>query len=88
MRAPKKTVSNAQRLRRALSVPEARLWSRLRARAPGKPIFRRQHPIGPFVLDFFCSKARLAIRSMVRLTTWVSGHSVIYAATLGLKHTV
>jgi very-short-patch-repair endonuclease len=24
-------------------------------------VFRRQHPIGPFVLDFYCAKARLAI---------------------------
>jgi very-short-patch-repair endonuclease len=44
-----------------MSVPEARLWSRLRWRAPGKPIFKRQHPMGPYVLDFYCAKARLAI---------------------------
>ncbi len=61
MRAPRTTIGNAQRLRRALSVPEARLWNRLRARAPGQPVFRRQHPIGPYVLDFYCAKARLAI---------------------------
>jgi len=61
MRAPKKTISNARHLRRTLSVPEARLWSRLRERAPGKPVFRRQHPIGPYVLDFYCAKARLAV---------------------------
>jgi len=30
-------------------------------RHPGQPVFRRQHPIGPYVLDFFCAKARLAI---------------------------
>jgi hypothetical protein len=28
-------------------------WSRLRKRAPGMAAFRRQHPIGPYVLDFF-----------------------------------
>jgi very-short-patch-repair endonuclease len=61
MRAPKETIDNARRLRRALSPPEARLWSRLRARAPGMPAFRRQHPIGPYVLDFYCAKARLAV---------------------------
>jgi very-short-patch-repair endonuclease len=61
MRAPKKTIGHARRLRRALSPPEAQLWSRLRERAPGKPVFRRQHPIGPYVLDFYCAKARLAI---------------------------
>jgi very-short-patch-repair endonuclease len=33
----------------------------LRARLPGHPVFRRQHPIGPYVLDFYCAAARLAI---------------------------
>ena len=28
---------------------------------PGLPAFRRQHPMGPYVLDFYCAKARLAI---------------------------
>jgi very-short-patch-repair endonuclease len=61
MRAPSTTIANARRLRRVLSPPEARLWSRLRQRVPGLPTFRRQHPIGPYVLDFYCAKARLAI---------------------------
>jgi very-short-patch-repair endonuclease len=61
MRAPKKTIADARRLRRVLSVPEARLWSRLRQRRARMPIFRRQHPFGPYVLDFYCAKARLAI---------------------------
>jgi very-short-patch-repair endonuclease len=54
-------IANARRLRRALSSPEVRLWNKLRQRAPGLPTFRRQHPIGPYVLDFYCAKARLAI---------------------------
>ena len=61
MRAPKESVENARRLRRNLTPPEARLWSRLRARLPDAPVFRRQHPIGPYVLDFYCAKARLAV---------------------------
>jgi very-short-patch-repair endonuclease len=61
MRAPAATINNARRLRRQLSAPEARLWIRLRERAPDRPVFRRQHPIGPYVLDFYCAKARLAI---------------------------
>src|SRR5262245_56243388 len=61
MRAPAQTIRQACRLRRMLSAPEARLWSRLRVRAADQPIFRRQHPIGPYVLDFYCVKARLAI---------------------------
>ena len=61
MRAPRETIDNARRLRRALSPPEARLWSRLRKRGAGVPVFRRQHPIGPYIVDFFCAKARLAV---------------------------
>jgi very-short-patch-repair endonuclease len=61
MRAPKKTIHTARRLRRKLSPPEVRLWNLLRARLPGKPVFRRQHPIGRYVLDFYCAKANLAI---------------------------
>ena len=26
-----------------------------------RPVFRRQHPVGPYVIDFYCAKARLAI---------------------------
>ena len=61
VRAPQETIANARRLRRNLSPPEARLWTRLRARAPGMPVFRRQHPVGPYVLDFYCAKALLAV---------------------------
>jgi very-short-patch-repair endonuclease len=30
-------------------------------RLPSQPVFRRQHPVGPYVLDFYCAKARLAV---------------------------
>jgi len=30
-------------------------------RTAGEPVFRRQHPVGPYVLDFYCAKARLAV---------------------------
>jgi very-short-patch-repair endonuclease len=61
MRAPAKTIAKARRLRRKLTPPEARLWRCLKARAPERPVFRRQHPIGPYVIDFYCANARLAI---------------------------
>jgi very-short-patch-repair endonuclease len=44
-----------------MSLPEVLLWRRLRGREEGKPVFRRQHPVGPYVLDFFCARARLCI---------------------------
>ena len=39
---------------------EKALWEALRARRLGVR-FRRQHPIGHFVLDFYCAEARLAV---------------------------
>ena len=61
MRAPSRTINKARRLRRTMSPPEARLWTRLRQRTPGQPDFRRQHPLGPYVLDFCCPAAKLAV---------------------------
>ena len=51
---------NARKLRRKMTLPEVILWHWLRQRPDGLK-FRRQHPTGPSVLDFFCSDARLAI---------------------------
>ena len=44
-----------------MSLPEVLLWRELKQSAGGGPQFRRQHPIGPYVLDFYCSRARLCI---------------------------
>lgn len=44
-----------------MTLPEVLLWVRLRERRLGRPQFRRQHPVGPYVLDFYCSEARLCI---------------------------
>ena len=54
-------VPAARLLRRSLTPAEAMLWRALRDRRAGGAKFRRQHPVGPFVLDFCCSAARLAI---------------------------
>ena len=61
MQAPEATVALARRLRREMTPPEARLWMALRKRAAGGLRFRRQHPIGPYVLDFYCNSAKLAV---------------------------
>ncbi|WP_253717786.1 endonuclease domain-containing protein [Sphingomonas sp. AP4-R1] len=42
-----------------MSLPEGLLWQRLRRKAGGAK-FRRQHPIGPYILDFYCASAKLA----------------------------
>ncbi|OYW35211.1 MAG: hypothetical protein B7Z42_15300 [Brevundimonas sp. 12-68-7] len=61
MRAPVLTQKRARSLRRAMTPPEAALWAYLRQRVSGRPNFRRQHPVGPYILDFFCAPAKLAI---------------------------
>ena len=57
---PAKTVRRARRLRREMSPAEVKLWCELRLRPDGLK-FRHQHPAGPYVLDFYCAAARLAI---------------------------
>ncbi len=54
------TVRRARKLRKTMSLPEAVLWRELRQRPFGLK-FRRQHGTGAYVLDFYCSDARLAI---------------------------
>src|SRR5687768_16396818 len=52
--------ASARRLRRDSTDVEMRLWQKLRSRKLGAD-FRRQHPAGSFVLDFYCPTLRLAI---------------------------
>jgi very-short-patch-repair endonuclease len=61
MRAPSKTVRAAKQLRRQLTLPEIILWTHLRNAQLAGLRFRRQHPIGPFVLDFYCPAAHLCV---------------------------
>src|SRR5262249_7534924 len=51
----------ARRLRRSVTVVERLLWRRLRDRQLDGHKFRRQHPLGPYVLDFFCEARKLVI---------------------------
>ena len=59
-RTTRQTVLKARQLRKTMSKPEIMLWQRLRK----KPLdikFRRQHPIGSYIVDFYCPSAKLAI---------------------------
>ena len=47
-------------MRRALTQPERTLWALLRRNDLGLH-FRRQHPTGPYILDFYCAAASLAV---------------------------
>jgi very-short-patch-repair endonuclease len=50
-----------RRLRSALTPAEARLWTQLQGRQLDGRKFRRQHSIGPYVLDFYCPEEHLAV---------------------------
>jgi very-short-patch-repair endonuclease len=50
-----------RRLRSDMTGPETRLWSRLRARQLQRLKFRRQHGIGPYIVDFYCPEQSLVI---------------------------
>ena len=51
----------ARQLRQRSTRTEVALWNALRGRRLGGFRFRRQQPIGTFVVDFYCSEARMAI---------------------------
>jgi very-short-patch-repair endonuclease len=44
-----------------MSLPEVLLWRELKRSSGPGPQFRRQHPVGPYVLDFYCARARLCV---------------------------
>lgn len=60
LHGPKKTQNFAKQLRRRMTLPEVLLWQALRSRPAGLR-FRRQHPAGVYVLDFFCPALKLAV---------------------------
>ena len=53
--------SNARRLRRDHTSAEQQLWCRLRDRQLEGYKFRRQVPLGPFIVDLACYDSRLVI---------------------------
>jgi very-short-patch-repair endonuclease len=44
-----------------MSLPEVLLWNAIRRKALGNVRFRRQAPMRPFILDFYCEEVRLAV---------------------------
>ncbi len=75
---------NAKTVRIGMIDAERRLWSRIRHEQLGVK-FRRQHPIGTYVLDFACLAPKLAIEidgsqhvdqltNDERRTAWLRSH--------------
>ena len=58
---PKETLKFRKELRNNLTPAEAFLWSHLKRKQLEGEKFRRQHGIGPFIVDFYCALEQLII---------------------------
>ena len=58
---PTRTRNHAKQLRTASTDAEKLLWYHLRACRLQSLKFRRQHPIPPYIVDFYCETCRLVI---------------------------
>ena len=85
MRTGSRTLNAARRLRREMSPPEVRLWLRLRAVADSSPRVRRQHPMGPYVLDFYYPQAKLCVEVDAPRTGWATRRPGTRNAMLGWR---
>ncbi len=56
----RKKYTLARQFRKELTDGEVRLWVRLKGKPEGVH-FRKQHPIGPYIVDFYCAKAKLVV---------------------------
>ncbi|MBO5340848.1 MAG: endonuclease domain-containing protein [Oscillospiraceae bacterium] len=52
-------IRRARRLRREATPQERKLWYEFLRGHPAR--FRRQQPVGPYIVDFYCPAARLAV---------------------------
>ena len=52
---------NARKLRRNFTDAEMKLWKQLRNRLIGRQKFRRQQPLGKYIVDFVCFEKRLIV---------------------------
>ena len=59
MKHNKKLTPLAQKLRNGMTKEERRLWYEYLRNYPLR--FRRQVTVGPYILDFYCAKAQLAV---------------------------
>jgi len=81
--------SRARGLRSNMTDAEYKMWHALRRDQLHGLHFRRQHPVGPYTLDFYCSSIRLAIEvdggqhaeqtklADDRRTRWLSDRAIV-----------
>ena len=44
-----------------MTLPERLIWTRIKHRQPGGPVFRRQYPFDRYIFDFYCARLKLVI---------------------------
>jgi very-short-patch-repair endonuclease len=59
--ATKSTFKKADDLRTTMTTAENKLWEHLKGKQILGLRFRRQHPIGQFIVDFYCHKSQLIV---------------------------
>ena len=58
---PKNTKTLRQELRASATTAEKLLWQYIKEKQIDNYRFRRQHGVGPYILDFYCPQIKLAI---------------------------
>lgn len=61
LQGTKSNLTLKRNLRREMTLSEKKLWLKLRGKQFKFLKFRRQHGIGPYVVDFFCPAKKIAI---------------------------
>ena len=61
LKIPQSLLENARKLRQEQTDAEALIWQLLRNCQLNNAKFRRQHPVSPYILDFYCHEHKLAI---------------------------
>ncbi len=82
-----RSVSHARSLRARMTDAECKLWFALRDRRFAAFKFRRQVPVGPFIADFVCYRARVIVevdggqhaesRSDIRRDQWLAANDFV-----------
>jgi 5-methyltetrahydrofolate--homocysteine methyltransferase/ATP-dependent helicase HrpA len=82
------TKSKAKVLRKNMTKAEITLWKRLRMNQIDGLHFRKQHPYGMYIIDFYCDKAMLAIETVGEIhKTWntYDKERTVYLESTSLK---
>jgi very-short-patch-repair endonuclease len=57
----RKLKEHSQQLRKGMTVAETFLWSKIRMKQIKGHWFYRQKPVGKYIADFYCPKAKLVV---------------------------